>query len=106
MKVHELGGRLLAKVNQTVNWLYVLNINIAQLGCLSLQGEEEAWCWHARLGLYEPGSAASDGQGGVGKVIASNWLSRQAMRWVPCREVEAHAISCQSTVPHGAGGDL
>lgn len=50
MRIREPGGLLLAKIRRRENRLYVLHLNIAHAGCLSLRGEEEAWRWHARLG--------------------------------------------------------
>jgi transposase InsO family protein len=37
-------------VRHAANWLYVLNIDIAQPICLAAHGEESAWRWHARFG--------------------------------------------------------
>jgi hypothetical protein len=50
LKIHEPGGQLLAMLQRGENRLYVLHLNIAQMGCLLLRGEEDSWHWHARLG--------------------------------------------------------
>ena len=50
MKVHELGGQLLAKVMRGKNRLYLLHIKLIRPRCLVMRGAEKAWKWHARLG--------------------------------------------------------
>ncbi|CAA7409286.1 unnamed protein product [Spirodela intermedia] len=49
MKIHELGGRLLAKVMRGENRLYILHAKLVRQVCLEARTVEEAWKWHARL---------------------------------------------------------
>jgi hypothetical protein len=44
MRIWEPSRWLLVKVTCTANWLYVLDINIAQPVCLAACGKEDAWC--------------------------------------------------------------
>ncbi|CAA7392031.1 unnamed protein product [Spirodela intermedia] len=50
MKVHEPGGRLLAKVMRGENRLYILHAKLVRPVCLVARGVEESWKWHAPLG--------------------------------------------------------
>ncbi|CAA6675444.1 unnamed protein product [Spirodela intermedia] len=50
MKIHEPGGRLLAKVMRGENRLYILHAKLVRQVCLEARAVEEAWKWHARLG--------------------------------------------------------
>jgi hypothetical protein len=49
MDICEPSGRLLARVEQTNNRLYLLTVNVAQPVCVAAHGEESAWHSHARL---------------------------------------------------------
>ncbi|XP_078433701.1 uncharacterized protein LOC144704993 [Wolffia australiana] len=49
MKIHEPGGRLLAKVMRGENWLYILHVKLIRPVCLAAKLGEEAWRWHARF---------------------------------------------------------
>jgi hypothetical protein len=50
MRVHNEHMHLLAKIHRSPRRLYVLNINITCLVCLSMVAGEDAWHWHARFG--------------------------------------------------------
>ncbi|CAA7409651.1 unnamed protein product [Spirodela intermedia] len=50
MKIHEPGGRLLAKAMRGENRLYILHAKLVRQVCLEARAVEEAWKWHARLG--------------------------------------------------------
>jgi hypothetical protein len=51
LEIREPGGRLLARVEQRPNRLYVLDVNVARREvCLSAREEAVAKRWHARLG--------------------------------------------------------
>ena len=43
MKVHELGGRLLAKVMCGENRVYILHAKLVRPVCLAAQGDKEVW---------------------------------------------------------------
>jgi hypothetical protein len=47
MRVRDDQNRLLAKVQQSSNRLYVLNLSIAQPMSFVVKGAEGAWLWHA-----------------------------------------------------------
>jgi hypothetical protein len=51
MVVRDPEGRLLAKVQRSLNHLYILNVEFATLVCLVVKGVEDAWVWHTRFGL-------------------------------------------------------
>jgi hypothetical protein len=50
MKIRDVKHRLLTKVLQTLNWLYVLDVDVAKPVCLAARGSEDAWLWHIRFG--------------------------------------------------------
>lgn len=48
-RIWDQRGRLLVKVRCGPNNLYVLQLEAAQLLCLPVRGDDEAWRWHERL---------------------------------------------------------
>jgi hypothetical protein len=49
MHVRDKDMHLLAKIHHNLGRLYVLDIDIAHLVCLSAVAGEDTWCWHARF---------------------------------------------------------
>jgi hypothetical protein len=39
--------KLLAKVERTKSWLYILELRVARTVCLAARHDDEAWRWHA-----------------------------------------------------------
>jgi hypothetical protein len=50
LRIFEQGHKLLARVKRSPSRLYILDLKIGQLVCLSAKSEEAAWRWHARFG--------------------------------------------------------
>ncbi|KAK2630796.1 hypothetical protein QOZ80_UnG0725510 [Eleusine coracana subsp. coracana] len=50
LRIREPGRQLLAKGQRATDRLYLLRIKVAQLVCLAVRGDKEAWLWHARFG--------------------------------------------------------
>jgi hypothetical protein len=50
MRIWDRYRRLIAKVTRGSNRLYVLNVQVAQLLCLAVRRDDEAWQWHERFG--------------------------------------------------------
>jgi transposase InsO family protein len=50
MRIWDPSRRLLAKVRRSPNWLYILNVKVAQPCCLAARGDDGAWQWHERFG--------------------------------------------------------
>jgi hypothetical protein len=49
MRISDCHHRLLAKVTRGTNWLYVLNVQVAQPLYLAAHRDDEAWWWHERF---------------------------------------------------------
>jgi hypothetical protein len=49
MVIRDFEGRLLAKVQRSLNRLYIPNVELAKPVCLAAKGAESAWIWHARF---------------------------------------------------------
>jgi hypothetical protein len=43
MVIRDFEGRLLAKVQRSLNRLYILNVELANPVCLAVKGAESAW---------------------------------------------------------------
>ena len=50
LRIWDRSRRLLAKVNQGSNHLYVLHVQVAQPLYLAAHQDDEAWRWHERFG--------------------------------------------------------
>jgi hypothetical protein len=50
MQICEEDGRLLARISRGLTRLYMLELHITRLVCLTVQADEESWRWHARFG--------------------------------------------------------
>jgi hypothetical protein len=50
MQICEEDGRLLARISRGLTRLYMLELHITRLVCLTVQADEESWHWHARFG--------------------------------------------------------
>ena len=72
VKVHELGGWLLAKVMRGENRMYILHAKLVWPVCLAARGVKEAWkCQH--------GCAAEDGSRESDARVAGNWSGGPAV---------------------------
>lgn len=49
--IHDIRGKVLLKVQRSLNRLYKLVIQECVLACTVSKIEELAWLWHSRLGL-------------------------------------------------------
>ncbi|KAD4585292.1 hypothetical protein E3N88_22893 [Mikania micrantha] len=50
LRMYDEQGKLMMKVQRSVNRLYKIDLKPGRPICLALQAEEESWLWHARLG--------------------------------------------------------
>jgi hypothetical protein len=51
LAIREPGGKLLARVKQVANRMYLLHVTLSVAVCQVTQGGDEmAWCWHEHLG--------------------------------------------------------
>lgn len=50
LKMYDSPGRLVMKIQRSVNRLYKINLKIVKPICLTVRMVEEAWTWHARMG--------------------------------------------------------
>jgi hypothetical protein len=50
MRIWDRYPRILAKVTRGTNWLYILNVQVAQPICLAARRDDEAWQWHKHFG--------------------------------------------------------
>jgi hypothetical protein len=50
MKIRDVEHRLLVKVLQPTNRLYVLDVELASPVCLAAKWSESNWLWNARFG--------------------------------------------------------
>lgn len=65
MSVREPNGHLLAKIARSTNMLYMLDVNMTRLVCMTVHGKENAWRWHARLGHINMQSLQKLAQNGL-----------------------------------------
>jgi hypothetical protein len=77
MYIRDAENHLLAKIPHGVNQFYVLDTTIAQLVCLLVRGEDDAWRWHTCLGHL--GVQAL-------KKLYSQGASPQALAYIVSRE--------------------
>jgi hypothetical protein len=85
LKIWDVKGRLMAKVDHGANWLYVLELNIARLVCLAVHGDSEAWRWHARFGHVNFKGMQQLAEGDM--VTVASWGS----------SIDSHSQSWQAT---------
>ena len=50
LRVHDVHGRLVMKVQRSKNRLYKITLKTSQPICMATSIDDEAWLWHARLG--------------------------------------------------------
>ncbi|KAD5961432.1 hypothetical protein E3N88_12905 [Mikania micrantha] len=50
LKLHDEKGKLVMKVQRSINKLYRISLMVGKQECLTLNMEDEAWVWHARMG--------------------------------------------------------
>jgi transposase InsO family protein len=62
MRVWDRRHRLLAQVQRTENRMYRLKLQVARPLCLTVHQDDDAWCWHERLGHANFGSLEKMGR--------------------------------------------
>ncbi|KAJ0941493.1 putative RNA-directed DNA polymerase [Helianthus annuus] len=50
LKMHDVNGRLMMKVQRSKNRMYKIALKTSQPVCLATKLDNEAWLWHSRLG--------------------------------------------------------
>jgi hypothetical protein len=50
LRIREQSQKMLARVLRRPDWLYLLELDVARLMCLTARGKEEAWQWRSRMG--------------------------------------------------------